>query len=181
MGAEVSYYTQAADKGNKIYWVSFFYGVAVMAPWNAVLSTLDFFENATPNYPISFVVTFGINGVMVVCVVIAIAYQEKGSHASKVNLIFFLTSFLLILLPLVVTLTKDRVGELACFWIILLMLSFIGAATAISQAAVLSYMSKLPERYMAINSVAMGVSALIQNAIRCVTLLTFGEGSEDNS
>jgi len=34
-------------------------------------------------------------------------------------------------------------------------------------------MSKLPEKYMAINSVAMGISALIQNAIRAVILVSF--------
>lgn len=70
----VAYFQMAEDSNNRIYWVSFVYGLAMMAPWNAVLSTLDFFEAATPNYPISFVVTFAINGVMVVVVLFCIAY-----------------------------------------------------------------------------------------------------------
>ena len=52
-----------------------------------------------PNYPINFVVSFAINGVMILVVILCIAYQEVGSHALKVNFVFVVTSFLLIVLP----------------------------------------------------------------------------------
>lgn len=45
-----------------------------MAPWNAIISSLDFFTAATPNYPINFVISFAINGIMVLVVLICIAY-----------------------------------------------------------------------------------------------------------
>ena len=53
-----------------------------------------------PNYPIQFVVSFAINGVMVIVVLLSIAYQEHGSHAFKINGVFAATSLLLVLLPL---------------------------------------------------------------------------------
>jgi hypothetical protein len=115
-----------------VYRVSFVYGVAVLAPWNAVLSTLDFFTASTPNYPISFVVSFAINGVMVVVVLLCIAYPEKGTHCVKVNLTFFLTGLCLILLPLWVNFTKTNFGETCCFWLTVASLVLLGAMTAVS-------------------------------------------------
>ena len=165
---------ELTDDGNHIYWVSFIYGIAILAPWNAILSTLDFFAYSMPNYPIQFVVSFAINGVMVIVVLLSIAYQEYGSHALKINGVFCATSLLLILLPLWVQFTLQSFGELACFWLTCLAMVVLGAITAVSQSAVLSYMSKLPDqKYMAIASVAMGVSALIQNGIRALILLEF--------
>ena len=74
--------------------------MAILAPWNAVLSALDFFDAETPDYPINFVISFAINGVMVIVVLLCIAYSEMGSNGFKINFIFFLTGLILILLPL---------------------------------------------------------------------------------
>jgi heme/copper-type cytochrome/quinol oxidase subunit 4 len=166
------------DTGNRILLVSFVYGVAILAPWNAVLSTLDFFTLQMPHYPISFVVSFAINGVMVLVVTLCLAYPEKGSHAVKVNGIFFVTSIILLLLPFWVVWTDQAFGEKTCFWLTCFLLAVIGSITAISQSAVLSYMSRLPDqKYMAVCSLAMGVSALLQNALYAVVLASFNEGS----
>lgn len=119
------------DKGSVILHLSFLYGVAVLSPWNAVLSTLDFFENATPNYPISFIITFAINGVMVVVVLLCIAYSDSGSHKTKVNLTFLLTALLLIILPFVTSATSKH-SQSECFWITISLLVLLGAITAVS-------------------------------------------------
>lgn len=148
--------------------------MAILAPFNAILSTLDFFDAQTPNYPINFVVSFAINGVMVFVVLICIAYSEVGSNGVKINLMFALTAMLLMILPLGVSQTKDWFGEQVCFWLTVVLLVILGILTAISQSAVLSYMSMLPDsKYMAIACFAMGVSALIQNTVRAVLLLAF--------
>ena len=51
-----------------------------MSPFNAILSTLDFYEAAMPDYPISFVASFAVDGIMVFVVLFCIAYPEVGSH-----------------------------------------------------------------------------------------------------
>ena len=152
--------------------------MAILAPFNAVLSTLDFFTGETPNYPISFVISFAINGVMVIVVLLCIAYSELGSNKAKINLMFALTAMLLCVLPLIVDKSRIIFGELVCFWLTVVLLVLLGILTAVSQSAVLSYMSALQDlKYMAIASFAMGVSALIQNAIRALVLLTFNSAN----
>lgn len=132
------------DNGDHIYWVSFIYGLSIIAPWNAILSTLDFFAASTPDYPITFVVSFAINGVMVVVVLLCIAYSDRGTHAAKINMTFLLTALLLVLLPVTVNYTI-RLGQSASFWITCSYLVLIGCLTAVSQSAVLAYLAKLPD------------------------------------
>jgi hypothetical protein len=120
------------DTGNKIYWVTFVYGVATLAPWNAVLSTLDFLSTSMPNYPISFVISFAINGVMILVVILCIAYQEVGSHALKVNFVFVVTALLLIVIPFLVKYSAEFLGEGACFWLTLVLMVILGTLTAVS-------------------------------------------------
>jgi hypothetical protein len=45
-----------------------------MAPFNAILSTLDFYETYMPGWHIDYVVSFAINGVMIFAVVLCISY-----------------------------------------------------------------------------------------------------------
>ena len=120
------------DKKDVVFWVSFFYGLAVMTPFNSILSTLDFYENAMPDYPISFVVSFAINGIMVIVVLACIAYPEVGSHQVKVNLMFLVTSGIMLSLPFLTDFTVDKFGQKTCFWITVTLLCILGAITAIS-------------------------------------------------
>jgi hypothetical protein len=152
--------------------VSFVYGVAVMSPFNAVISTLDFFTDLMPGYPINFVVSFAINGVMVLVITLCIAYSDYGSHKIKINAIFLLTAIILVALPFL-TEYSARYSAGASFWTTCIVLVLMGAMTAVSQSAVIAYMSVISDpSYMAISSVAMGVSALIQNLIRAIILLS---------
>lgn len=124
--------TLPIDKNNTIYRVSFLYGIAILAPQNAIISTLDFFNKLTPSYPISFVVSFAINGVMVIVVLLCIAYSEVGSNKIKINLMFFLTGLLLLAIPILTAQSKIWFGELACFWIAVALMVLLGVITAVS-------------------------------------------------
>lgn len=120
------------DINNIVYRVSFIYGLAILAPFNAILSTLDFFESETPNYPITFIISFAINGVMVIVVLLCIAYSEIGSNKIKINLIFALTALLLFAIPIIVRYSRESFGELACFWITVILMVVMGVLTAVS-------------------------------------------------
>ncbi len=125
-------YSFPKDTNNTIYMISFVYGMAILAPFNAILSTLDFFNNETPNYPISFVISFAINGVMVVVVLICLAYSEVGSNSVKINLTFAITAVLLMALPLLVSWSREKFSESVCFWLTVALLAMLGAFTAVS-------------------------------------------------
>jgi hypothetical protein len=137
----VSTYAVPKDHHNSIYWVCLIYGLAVLAPFNAVLSTQDFFAAKMPGYPIEFVLSFAINGVIFLVVIIAIAYPEKGSHGWKINTMFGLTSLILVLIPFVTILTSHFYGAAVCFWATCALLVILGVVTAISQAAFFGYIS----------------------------------------
>jgi hypothetical protein len=79
--------------------ISFVYGNAVMAPFNAILSTLDFFEIYMPGYAIDYIVSFAVNGVMVFAVVYCMRYSNSISNGLKINLVILITAFLIISLP----------------------------------------------------------------------------------
>ena len=119
------------EQDNTVLIVSFVYGVAVLSPFNAILSTLDFFTDAMPGYPISFVVSFAINGVMVLVVILCIAYSEVGSHKIKINLMFLLTAVLLIAVPFLTAFFAEKSAE-ASFWVTCTLLLVMGAITAVS-------------------------------------------------
>lgn len=70
---------QIVDKGCVILLISFIYGVATISPWNAIVSTLDFFDSEIPDYPINFFISFAINFVMVISVIFCIALSSYTS------------------------------------------------------------------------------------------------------
>lgn len=59
------------DEGNKVYNIFLIWGIGVLLPWNAVLSTMDFFdaETADPTKVFTlkpdFVYAFAVNGLAV--------------------------------------------------------------------------------------------------------------------
>ena len=55
-----------------------------------------------PDFPITFVVSFAVNGVMVVVVLICLAKPRLASHPIKINLALFLSGLLTLLVPLAV-------------------------------------------------------------------------------
>ena len=60
-----------------------------------------------PDYPISYVVTFAVNGVMVLVVIVSLAKPHLASHSIKINLSIFLSGLLTLILPIVVDKTQS--------------------------------------------------------------------------
>ena len=90
-----------------VKWAAFLYGVAVTSPYNFITLTLPYFENQMPDYPITYFVTFAVNGVMVIVVFICLAKPHIATHAVKVNFSLFVSGFLTLLLPFLVHALKN--------------------------------------------------------------------------
>ena len=113
-----------------------------------------------PDYPVSFVVSFAMHGTSLIVVIIYLAYPEVGSHTLKVSIMFLINSVIMIALPFIVFVLSESAGQGTCFWIVVSILCFLGATIAISNAAVMAFMSVLPAEYMTICLTAFGVAGM---------------------
>ena len=62
------------------------WGIGVLLPWNAVLSTFDFFDGETKGYSLvpDFVYAFAVNGLAVVVTILVIIYGYKLSDRTRI-------------------------------------------------------------------------------------------------
>ena len=125
-----------------------------------------------PDYPITFVATFAVNGVMVVIVFICLAAPTLSTHAVKINLSLFLSGVLSLLIPLASAKLSE---QLTRFWIVIFLMLFTGAFMGAALAQTLSYMSFMPEHYMALNSMGIGVSGLVSLAFYSILLSSYAD------
>ena len=128
-----------------------------------------------PDYPIDYIVTFAVNGVMVLVVFICLAQPKLASHAVKINLSIFISGFLTLIMPPAIKLCP---GQASAFSVTVALMFFIGVTQALALAQTLSYMSFMPERYMALNSMGIGFSGLISLGINTLLLVCFDESAE---
>lgn len=164
------------DENNVVAWAAFLYGMAVTSPFNFITLTLPFFESMMPDYPITYVVTFAVNGVMVIVVLVCLAAPGMASHPVKINLSLFIAGALTLFLPF---LAKFVPNETAVFALCVSFMGIIGIMMGLALAGSLSYMSLMPARYMALNSMGIGFSGLISLILNAILLLIFG--SSDSS
>ena len=110
------------------------YGIAVLTPFNAVLSTFDYFSLYIPaQWHIDFVISFEIEGIGVLAILLCIAYADKGAHWLKINISFLLQAILLLILPCLYKIEQSttKSGNIA-FWVTFFVLSLIGILSAVS-------------------------------------------------
>ena len=55
-----------------------------------------------PDYPIDYIVTFAVNGVMVLVVFVCRAQPRLSSHAVKINLSLLIAGLITLLLPIAI-------------------------------------------------------------------------------
>lgn len=132
------------------------YGIAMLAPWNVVLSSLPFYDESLPDTNIDVVIAFAMNGLMIFVVILCVIFANSATNRPiKINLILLIMGVIVIFVPLIVRNTG--------YWVTVTLLIFLGVLSTVVQASVLAYMSMLPEKYMAINSVGIGLSAILLN------------------
>ena len=173
--AEIRQMCPTKDSNNVGAYLAFLYGFAVVSPYNFIILTLPYLSGVMPDYPIEYVVTFAVNGVMVLVIIFSLAKPQIGSHATKINLSILVAALLTLLLPLV---SKVSPGQATTFWVTIALMFLIGVAMGAALAQTLSYMSLMPERYMALNSMGIGFSGLTSLVLYAVLLLCFDTDHE---
>jgi hypothetical protein len=121
------------DKYNLIYFTMMVYGVAMLAPWNAVLSTMHFYKEELPGTNIDFMIAFAMNGIMIF-VVLACVFFTKDKLANrflKVNMVFLVTSVVMVLVPITVRKSAESSVTLG-YWVTLILLTAIGMGHTVS-------------------------------------------------
>lgn len=99
---EIQLSCEHRDEGNIVAWSAFLYGLAVTSPFNFITMTLPFYAKRMPDYPIEYIVTFAVNGIMVLVVLICLAEPRIASHSVKINLSIFISGVLTLLLPFLI-------------------------------------------------------------------------------
>ena len=121
------------DKNNLIYFSVMLYGVAMLAPWNAVLSTMNFYIQELPDTNIDFMIAFAMNGIMIF-VVLACVFFTKDKLAYRyvrVNLVFLITAFVMVSIPIIVRKSAESSTSFG-YWTTLILLTAIGMGHTVS-------------------------------------------------
>ena len=84
-----------------------------------------------PDYPITFVASFAVNGVMVLIVFLSLTFPTLSTHAIKINLSLFLSGVLALMIPLLVEVIDS---QLAKFWLSILLMLLIGVTMGVALA-----------------------------------------------
>jgi hypothetical protein len=73
------------DKGNVVYLLMTFFGLSTLLPWNAVLNSLDFFDEKMHDYHPASVFGFAVNGLVIFTSVWTMVYGNKMSYVGRIS------------------------------------------------------------------------------------------------
>lgn len=78
------------DRYNIVYVVYLLYGISTLLVYNAVLSTIEFYQMEMPNYKPAYILSFGLNLLVVIFLSISMLRGHHLSFQVKNNLMIFL-------------------------------------------------------------------------------------------
>ena len=142
-----------------------FFGVSVLLPWNAVLTSLDFFEEKLPELNPSSVIGFAVNSLLVAASIGTMIFGGRLSLVARISGLYIVVAILMIMLPLI----TEHVGD--AFSIDVVILSLFGMAAGVIQASTFAVGGMLPGRYMGALMLGVGFSGIILNLLRAISLL----------
>ena len=89
------------DTRNIAYYLMILFGIASLLPWNAVLTSLDFFEGKMHEYHPSSVFGFAVNGLLIFTSMWTIIYGNKYPFVWRISGGYLGIAVLMIVLPLI--------------------------------------------------------------------------------
>lgn len=158
------------DKGNFVFIYFFLNGCGVLLPWNAILSTLDYFNFYMPTYNPGFVFPLAVNFLQLFMMFVVSIVAGKLSYNFKIGVMYLFTAVLTIILPFWPYMLKD---EGVAFWICIVNLLMFGLCVSFLQASGFGFSGVLPGKYIGIFMVGQGVSGVGMNVIRLISEFIF--------
>ena len=163
----------------KIYWYSVIAGFAVLAPWNAVLTCLYFFETLyEPDYDPQFTLPMIIFFPLTSCQILLLAFGKNLPMRAKVvgslaMLTFFFYMFLF--------LCKYIENKATSFYIAVITCLLIGGFNAVSQSSITGLCGALGGNGLYMNGIMLGngVSGVLSSLLQFICMAVFGTEEED--
>jgi len=143
------------------------FGIASLLPWNAVLTSLDFFEGKMHEYHPSSVFGFAVNGLLIFTSIWTMIYGNKYPFVWRISGGYLVIAALMIALPLI---TNALNSESAFIADILILLIF-GVFGGIVQSSTFALGGMLPPKYIGAIMFGQGISGIVLNLCRAICLL----------
>ena len=108
------------DRHNIAYYLVILFGLGTLLPWNAVLTSLDFFDSKMHEYKPASVFGFAVNGLLIFTSIGNMIYGQKYSFNLRISGGQLATAVLMIALPLITNALEAGAAFAACISILVI-------------------------------------------------------------
>ena len=108
------------DRNNIAYYMVLLFGLGTLLPWNAVLTSLDFFDSKMHEYKPASVFGFAVNGLLIFTSIGNMIYGQKYSFNLRISGGQLATAVLMIALPLITNALESGAAFAACISILVI-------------------------------------------------------------
>lgn len=161
------------DKHNIAYYMTILFGIASLLPWNAVLTSLDFFEGKMSKYNPSSVFGFAVNGLLIFTSIGTMIYGNKYSFVLRISGGYLVIAVLMIALPLITNALTSGPAFAADISILLV----FGVVGGVVQSSTFALGGMLPPKYIGAIMFGQGISGIVLNICRAICLLAIPDNS----
>lgn len=154
-----------------MYLVFILYGAAVLSPWNVVSSCFDYFllfDASKSDGSLISIYTFGTNFLQVAGMCFVFIKGRDISYDIRISGFLVIIGFILLIIPFVAA-----IGGHLGFWLTFCVLTVLGFCNGVAQASVFGLAGGMPFRFMAGVMLGNGLSGIVCNCMRGITLKAF--------
>lgn len=149
-------------------------GIGMLIGWNAMLSSLDWYNSKFPNNNPGFWLPFLNFLPTLIFQPLSILYGHLWTFNVRIITSYVIVGVILVCTPIIVELTSESLG----FIIICVTTVVNGAVNAVSQSGLAGLMGPMPGQYMNALMLGNGLSGLCVSALRLLCLAIFTQNSE---
>ena len=143
-------------------------GASILLSWNAILSTLDFYQHKFSQAAPSFTYPAAFSTTMVIIMTLIIWIKKVMFINSRTSLCLIVQAILLVSLPIIsTTLSNTKFG----YWLTVVVVVTIGAIKQISNSSVIGLAGYFRPKFMSHLITGTGVGGVSVNVLRAFTLL----------
>mmetsp|Transcript_21881 Transcript_21881/g.18796 ORF Transcript_21881/g.18796 Transcript_21881/m.18796 type:complete len:214 (-) Transcript_21881:56-697(-) len=148
----------------------FVQGIATLIGWNCVLNAFDVFQEEMPHYQVTFLYpcamyfAYGAGNILIVPISRVLSINQRVIIHLAIQLVAFM------IMPFVVVGFSDSTIK---FWVSIVLLAIMGYSNQMFQSSVSGIASQMKGFYIGYFLSGSGLSGIIMNVSKMITLLTF--------